>query len=132
VPGGGAVHSINSGQKTPGDEPGVFRVPIREHSPLLLLTSLYQLGLGGGEFLTELLQLRVAGLLHLLSYAVDQSVGALILRCLLDFRDHVGEVITSHFGTPLFTRGTISPLYVQRRPLVSGSRQFGRPRPPSR
>ena len=87
-------------------------MPISEHSPLLLLTSPYQLGLGGGEFLTELLQLRVAGLLHLFSNAFDQSVGALILRCLLDFRDHVGEVITSHFGTPLFTRGNFSPLNV--------------------
>ena len=71
-------------------------MPISEHSPLLLLTSPYQLGLGGGEFLTELLHLRVAGLLHLLSNAFDQFVGALILRCLLDFRDHVGEVITGH------------------------------------
>ena len=70
---------------------------LNEHSPLLLLTSLYQLRLGGGEFLTELLQLRVAGLLHLFSNAFDQFVGALILRCLLDFRDHVGELITSHF-----------------------------------
>jgi hypothetical protein len=87
-------------------------MPISEHSRLLLLTSLYQLGLDGGEFLTELLQLRIAGLLHLLSNAFDQFVGALILRCLLDFRDHVGEVITSHFGTPLFTRGTFSPLDV--------------------
>jgi hypothetical protein len=32
-----------------------------KHSPLLLLTSPYQLRLGGGEFLTELSQLRVAG-----------------------------------------------------------------------
>ena len=38
-----------------------------KHSPLLLLTSPYQLRLGGGEFLTELLQLRVAGLLHRVS-----------------------------------------------------------------
>jgi hypothetical protein len=95
-------------QKTPGDEPGVFRVPSSEHSPLLLLTSPYQLGLGGGEFLTELLQLRVAGLLHLLSNAVDQLVGALILRCLLDFRDHVGEVITRHLELPFQARN-LSP-----------------------
>ena len=92
-------------------------MPISEHSPLLLLTSPYQLGLGGGEFLTELLHLRVAGLLHLLSNAFDQFVGALILRCLLDFRDHVGEVITSHFGTPIFTRGSFSPLDANRVPL---------------
>jgi hypothetical protein len=92
-------------------------MPISAHSPLLLLTGPYQLGLGSGKFLTELLQLRVAGLLHLLSNAFDQFIGALILGCLLDVRDHVGEVITSHFGTPIFTRGTFSPLESNRVPF---------------
>src|ERR1700693_5022081 len=97
---------------------------ISKHSPLLLLTSPYQLGLGGGEFLTELLHLRVAGLLHLLSNAVDQFVGALILRCLLDFRDHVGKVITSHFGTPIFHARILFPAGRQPRPLVFRSSCF--------
>ena len=76
---------------------------------MLLLNSPYQLRLGGGEFLTELLQLRVAGLLHLFSNAVDQFVGALILRCLLDFRDHVGELIASHFLELRWSREEVFP-----------------------
>jgi len=56
---------------------------------LLLLTGLNQLGFYALQLLSELLGLCVPGLLHLLSNPVNEFLRALILRGLLDLRNHI-------------------------------------------